>query len=213
RWHWSNGAPPPLAARPPGICAARRTSTRLRALSAKPRSAKALPFRLTPAGTAPGSRPSPPSTRRPSICIASAPISPPSSTWRPATSSPLLRDSAAGAKSARATKAELWPLSAGNGDTFMSTSSSRFSVEAGDHRRLGAHWDGEGTNFALFSAYASRVELCLFDSTGQIEIEHITLPEYTNEIWHGYVPGVGPGTLYGYRVHGPYEPEIGRAHV
>ncbi|WP_375451880.1 glycogen debranching protein GlgX [uncultured Devosia sp.] len=82
-------------------------------------------------------------------------------------------------------------------------------VLAGDYTVLGANWDGEGTNFALFSAYASRVELCLFDQTSGAEIERITLPEYTNEIWHGYLPGVGPGTLYGYRVHGAYEPEQG----
>ncbi|WP_051356340.1 glycogen debranching protein GlgX [Azorhizobium doebereinerae] len=82
-------------------------------------------------------------------------------------------------------------------------------VHAGDATVLGATYDGEGTNFALFSAYAERVELCLFDETGQTEIERVTLPEYTNEVWHGYLPGVGPGTLYGYRVHGPFEPENG----
>lgn len=81
-------------------------------------------------------------------------------------------------------------------------------VEAGDPSRLGATWDGEGTNFALYSAFADRVELCLFDDDGR-ETARITLPEYTNEIWHGYLPGVGPGTLYGYRVHGPYDPENG----
>ncbi|GGF59197.1 glycogen operon protein GlgX homolog [Azorhizobium oxalatiphilum] len=82
-------------------------------------------------------------------------------------------------------------------------------VRAGDATTLGATYDGEGTNFALFSAYAERVELCLFDASGETEIERITLPEYTNEVWHGYLPGVGPDTLYGYRVHGPYEPEKG----
>jgi isoamylase len=82
-------------------------------------------------------------------------------------------------------------------------------IEAGDHTVLGANWDGEGTNFALFSAHASRVELCLFDEASGAEIERITLPEYTNEIWHGYLPSVGPGQLYGYRVHGPYEPTHG----
>jgi len=82
-------------------------------------------------------------------------------------------------------------------------------VLPGDPITLGATWDGEGTNFAIFSAYASRVELCLFDPTGAHETDRITLPEYTNEVWHGYLPGVGPGQLYGYRVHGPYEPEQG----
>jgi glycogen operon protein len=73
----------------------------------------------------------------------------------------------------------------------------------------GANWDGQGTNFALFSAHATKVELCLFDESGRQEIERITLPEHTNQIWHGYMPEVGPGALYGYRVHGPYEPEAG----
>jgi len=81
-------------------------------------------------------------------------------------------------------------------------------VEAGDPTRRGATFDGQGTNFALFSAYAERVELCLFDAGGA-ETERITLPEYTDEIWHGYVPGIAPGQLYGYRVHGPYNPEAG----
>ena len=71
---------------------------------------------------------------------------------------------------------------------------------------LGATWDGKGVNFALFSAHATRVELCLFDETGETRID---LPEYTDEIWHGYVPDVHPGSIYGYRVHGPYEPGAG----
>ncbi len=82
-------------------------------------------------------------------------------------------------------------------------------ILAGDPTRLGAVYDGQGTNFALFSAHAERVELCLFDGTGRQELERITLPEYTDEVWHGYLPGVGPGTLYGYRVHGPYAPDEG----
>ncbi len=90
-------------------------------------------------------------------------------------------------------------------------SSSR-QILPGDYTRLGAHWDGEGTSFALFSAYATRVELCLFDASSGAEIERITLPEYTNEVWHCYLPGVGPGTLYGYRVHGPFEPESGHRY-
>ncbi|MFK0335361.1 glycogen debranching protein GlgX [Rhizobium sp. NPDC090275] len=82
-------------------------------------------------------------------------------------------------------------------------------VLAGDWTRLGANFDGEGVNFAIFSAHAERVELCLFDETGKTETDRITLPEFTNEIWHGYVPGLQPGALYGYRVHGPYDPEKG----
>ncbi len=74
---------------------------------------------------------------------------------------------------------------------------------------LGATWDGLGVNFALFSAHATKVELCLFDSTGETELERIELPEYTDEVWHGYLPSARPGTVYGYRVHGPYEPDAG----
>src|SRR5687768_8963807 len=74
---------------------------------------------------------------------------------------------------------------------------------------LGATWDGLGVNFALFSAHATKVELCLFDDTGEKEIERIELPEYTDEVWHGYVPTARPGTVYAYRIHGPYEPDAG----
>ncbi|MET0550225.1 MAG: glycogen debranching protein GlgX [Xanthomonas sp.] len=73
---------------------------------------------------------------------------------------------------------------------------------------LGATWDGLGVNFALYSAHATRVELCLFDDRGR-EIERIALPEYTDEIWHGYLPDARPGQLYGYRVYGPYAPDAG----
>jgi glycogen operon protein len=75
---------------------------------------------------------------------------------------------------------------------------------------LGATWDGTGVNFALFSAGATRVELCLFEPTGQREIERIALPCTTDQVWHGHVGGIMPGQLYGYRVHGPYEPLHGR---
>ena len=64
-------------------------------------------------------------------------------------------------------------------------------------------------NFSLFSAHATRVELCLFDSDGRTELERLDLPEYTDEIWHGYVEGLAPGAVYGYRVHGPFAPEQG----
>ncbi|MGJ5150361.1 glycogen debranching protein GlgX [Bradyrhizobium sp. HKCCYLR1023] len=82
-------------------------------------------------------------------------------------------------------------------------------LAAGSHARLGATWDGRGTNFALFSANAEKVELCLFDSQGRREIERIELPERTEDVWHGYLNDVSPGQLYGYRVYGPYEPEQG----
>ncbi len=74
---------------------------------------------------------------------------------------------------------------------------------------LGATWDGLGTNFALFSAYATKVELCLFDDDGRTEAHRVALPEMTHEVWHGYLPDVRPGQLYGYRVHGPYAPDAG----
>src|SRR5919202_4806355 len=72
---------------------------------------------------------------------------------------------------------------------------------------LGATWDGKGTNFALFSENATAVELCLFDKDD--EETRLELTEVSNFVWHGYVPGVGPGQRYGYRVHGPYAPEEG----
>jgi glycogen operon protein len=76
---------------------------------------------------------------------------------------------------------------------------------------LGATWDGEGVNFALFSGFASRVELCLFDSPESgVETARIALPERTNRVWHAYLPDVRPGQLYGYRVYGPYAPEHGQ---
>jgi len=82
-------------------------------------------------------------------------------------------------------------------------------ISAGAPHPLGATWDGRGTNFALFSANAEKVELCLFDSQGRREVKRIALPERTDDVWHGYFPEVEPGALYGYRVHGPYEPERG----
>ncbi|MNQ51722.1 Glycogen debranching enzyme [compost metagenome] len=82
-------------------------------------------------------------------------------------------------------------------------------VSEGHPFPLGATWDGLGVNFSLFSAHATKVELCLFDATGETELERIDLPEYTDEIWHGYLPDAHPGQVYGYRVHGPYEPHAG----
>ncbi|HVI09236.1 MAG TPA: glycogen debranching protein GlgX [Candidatus Binatia bacterium] len=71
---------------------------------------------------------------------------------------------------------------------------------------LGATWDGEGVNFALYSEHAEKVELCLFDDSGRRELSRVPLPEQTDMVWHGYLPEVRPGQLYGYRVYGPYEP-------
>ena len=75
---------------------------------------------------------------------------------------------------------------------------------------LGATWDGRGVNFALYAEHATRVELCLFDSPdSERETERIPLPEQSDMVWHAFLPDVGPGQLYGYRVHGPYEPQRG----
>jgi glycogen operon protein len=82
-------------------------------------------------------------------------------------------------------------------------------LSAGLPYPLGATWDGRGTNFALFSANATKVELCLFDSHATREVERIALPERTEDIWHGYLADVAPRQVYGYRVYGPYEPERG----
>ena len=84
-----------------------------------------------------------------------------------------------------------------------------FRVEGGLPHPLGATWDGAGVNFALFSANAEKVELCLFDPNGRREIARIPLPEYTHEVWHGYLPELRPGQLYGYRVYGPFDPRNG----
>jgi len=83
------------------------------------------------------------------------------------------------------------------------------AVKEGLPSPRGATWDGKGVNFALFSSQATKVELCLFDRAGKNEQQRIELPEYRDEIWHGYVPEIGPGTIYGFRVHGPYRPEEG----
>jgi isoamylase len=82
-------------------------------------------------------------------------------------------------------------------------------IQAGSPYSLGATYDGAGTNFAVFSAHADKIELCLFDMAGRHEIARYTLPECTNEVWHGYLPGVHVGALYGYRAYGPYRPEQG----
>ncbi|HYC64816.1 MAG TPA: glycogen debranching protein GlgX [Reyranellaceae bacterium] len=74
---------------------------------------------------------------------------------------------------------------------------------------LGATFDGLGTNFAVFSANASAIDLCLFDQQARREIACFRLPEYTDEVWHGYLPDSRPGLIYGFRAHGPYEPQQG----
>ena len=82
-------------------------------------------------------------------------------------------------------------------------------IRPGSPFPLGATWDGHGTNFAIFSANAEKIELCLFDRTGRRELERIKLPEVTDDVWHAFLPEIVPGQVYGYRVYGPYEPERG----
>jgi len=79
-------------------------------------------------------------------------------------------------------------------------------LQPGHHATLGASWDGMGVNFAVFSANAQRIDLCIFDPTGRRELARLPLPSYTNEVWHGYLPDARPGLLYGFRAHGPYDP-------
>jgi isoamylase len=82
-------------------------------------------------------------------------------------------------------------------------------VFPGNPYPLGATWDGSGVNFALFSEHAERVELCIFDARGSRELRRVVMPEYTNQVWHCYLPDAAPGMLYGYRVYGPYDPSRG----
>jgi len=91
--------------------------------------------------------------------------------------------------------------------SFKKADSAR--ITEGQPFPLGATWDGQGVNFAIFSAHATKVELCLFDKSGTHELERIELPEYSDEIWHGYLPNLEPGQVYGYRVYGPYDPHAG----
>jgi isoamylase len=86
----------------------------------------------------------------------------------------------------------------------------RMRVWPGAPYPLGATWDGEGVNFAIFSENATGVDLCLFDGPdGEIETARITMREWSDQVWHAYLPDVRPGQLYGYRVRGPYDPGAG----
>ena len=93
---------------------------------------------------------------------------------------------------------------------ILKRSRSRVRVWPGRPYPLGATWEGNGVNFAIFSANATRVELCLFDSSdSQKESYCVPLREQTDLVWHCFLPDIRPGQLYGYRVHGPYDPERG----
>src|SRR3712207_9030661 len=84
-----------------------------------------------------------------------------------------------------------------------------YRIDDGAPAPLGATFDGKGVNFALFSAHATAVDLCLFDPQGRRELDRIRLPRRTDQVWHVYLEGLRPGQLYGYRVHGPYDPRHG----
>lgn len=86
---------------------------------------------------------------------------------------------------------------------------AEFQVSRGAASPLGASFLGDGVNFAVFSAFAEKIELCLFDESGSREVRRIVLPEREGDIWHGFVEGLRPGAVYGYRAHGPYAPEAG----
>jgi glycogen operon protein len=79
----------------------------------------------------------------------------------------------------------------------------------GDPFRLGCHWDGDGVNFAVYALNADKVELCLYDASGQRELARLALPGYHAGVWHGYLPVAEPGLIYGYRAYGPFAPERG----
>ena len=87
---------------------------------------------------------------------------------------------------------------------------ANFEFSNGRKYPLGATYDGEGVNFALFSANAEKVELCLFDDTGTRELQRIAILQNEESIWHVYVPNLKPGQVYGYRVYGPYKPSEGK---
>ena len=97
-----------------------------------------------------------------------------------------------------------------NAGTNQLNSDLSLKMQPGSPWPLGAHWDGAGVNFALFSENAKSVELCLFDGGGKRETARIRIPHWTDQVWHAYLPGLAPGQLYGYRVDGLYDPEKGQ---
>ena len=82
-------------------------------------------------------------------------------------------------------------------------------MQAGHTHQLGSTYDGEGVNFAIFSAHAEKVEVCVFDQSGEHEIARHQLHHKIHDVWHGYLPGLQPGAKYAYRVYGPYDPQQG----
>ena len=86
---------------------------------------------------------------------------------------------------------------------------ANFKTLDGKASPLGSTYDGKGVNFALFSAHATKVELCVFDASGSEELERYPITTNDNSIWHIYLEGAKPDLVYGYRVYGPYKPEEG----
>ncbi|MDR0781649.1 MAG: glycogen debranching protein GlgX [Pseudomonadales bacterium] len=84
-----------------------------------------------------------------------------------------------------------------------------YVIAPAPHHPLGSHYDGKGTHFALYSAHAEKVELCLFDASGSQELQRLVLPSYERQVFSGYVAELQPGAVYGYRVYGPHQPELG----
>jgi glycogen operon protein len=101
------------------------------------------------------------------------------------------------------------PLMRRSGTVIRTATQFGTRVWPGSPHPRGATWDGKGVNVAIFSENAERVELCLFDEDGRRETARIALPEYTNQVWHGYFPDLRPGQLYGFRVYGTYDPRRG----
>ena len=91
----------------------------------------------------------------------------------------------------------------------MNGMQTHYRITSGRSFPMGAKVTNDGVNFTLFSAHAEKVELCLYDASGQHEIQRLVLPEFTDHVWHGFVPHLPVGTLYGYRVYGPFEPHNG----
>lgn len=91
----------------------------------------------------------------------------------------------------------------------MTSKPKTLVLEPGSPYQLGAVPSDDGVNFALFSAHADRVQLCIFSDDGITETARADLPELTNQVWHGFLPGAKPGMVYGYRVYGPYQPHLG----